>query len=85
MRTQKVSREEHVHQVANEFSIELMYELAEHYHTTIAVVIQVFDKANYWRCINNDEVMCVQAHSGVEEVIERLEETFNEVLSRNNI
>ncbi len=79
----KITRAEQAHKVASEFSIELMFALAKYYHTTIEVVMQVFDKTGYWKVINDDELMWVQAHSGEEEVIEMLKGAFDEVLSRN--
>ena len=70
-----------VHKVAAEFAIELMFDLAKHFNTNIDVVMQVFDITGYWKVINDDELCCVQAHSGSEEVIEMLADTFNKVLS----
>ena len=79
-----MSKEERMHEVASDFSVALMYTLAKHFNTTVDVVIKVYDKTGYWKVVNNDELMCIQAHCGEEEVIERLEADFNEVLSRDN-
>ena len=74
---------ENFYNLANEWTVEIIYRLADHFNTSIDVVLQVFDKADYWKIINDDVVCSVSAHYGIKDIIKALECYFNEVLLRS--
>ena len=43
---------------ANEFAIQLVFELAKRYSATIEQVFEVLSEMNYWRVINDTDVCC---------------------------
>ena len=77
------NRAENFYDLANEWTVEIIYRLADHFNTSIDVVLQVFDKVDYWKVINDDVVCSVSAHYGIKDVINTLEGDFNEILSRS--
>lgn len=68
---------------ANEFTIQLIFALAERYSITLDKVFEVFSEMNYWRVINDTEVCCELAHDGLQATMDDIGEQFNEILSRN--
>ena len=38
---------ENFYNLANEWTVEIIYRLADHFNTSVDVVLQVFDKADY--------------------------------------
>lgn len=68
---------------ANEFAIQLVFALAEHYSITLDKVFEVFSEMNYWRVINDTEACCELAHDGLQATMDDIGEQFNEILSRN--
>ncbi len=68
---------------ANEFTIQLVFELAEHYSITLEKVFEVLTEMNYWRVINDTEVCCILAHDGIQATLHDIEDKFNAILSQN--
>lgn len=68
---------------ANEFTIQLIFELAERYSITLEKVFEIFSEMNYWRVINDTDVCCELAHDGLQATINDIGEKFNAILSRN--
>ena len=68
---------------ANEFTIQLIFELAERYSITLEKVFEIFTEMNYWRVINDTDVCCELAHDGVQATLNDIGEKFNAILSRN--
>ena len=68
--------------VANEFSIDLLFAIKEKYNISIDQTFEIFDKTHYWNVINDDTVCCTVAHDGVDCVIQRMQEEIDEILSR---
>ena len=70
-------------EVATEFALDLVFSIAKKYKMSVTRALEVIDKANYWRVINNDLDCCTLAHDGTDAVINRMQEAINAVLSRN--
>lgn len=68
---------------ANEFAIQLVFELAERYSITLEKVFEILSEMNYWRIINDTDVCCELAHDGIQATLTYIGEKFNEILSRN--
>lgn len=68
---------------ANEFTIQLVFELAQRYSITLEKVFEIFSEMNYWRVLNDTDVCCELAHDGIQATINDIGEQFNAILSRN--
>ena len=68
---------------ANEFAIQLVFELAKRYSATIEQVFEVLSEMNYWRVINDTDVCCELAHDGIQATLHDIGGKFNAILSRN--
>lgn len=63
---------------ANEFAIQLIFELAERHSITLREVFDTFSKVNYWRVLNNTYACCELAHDGLKVTLEDIEEYFSQ-------
>lgn len=79
----KPSVDEILLSTANEFTIQLIFELAERYSITLEKVFEVLSEMNYWRVLNDTYVCCELAHDGIEATLNDIGEKFNAILSRN--
>ena len=79
----KIDVDEITFNTANEFSIQLIFAISEKYEITLDRAISLLDEINYYRVINDDELCCLLAHDGVDNVLKEIGDKINVVLSRN--
>ncbi len=67
---------------ANEFTVQLVFELAEQYSITLKKVFEIFSEMNYWKVINDTDVCCELAHDGIQATLNDIGGKFDAILSR---
>lgn len=79
----RIMREQTVAEIANGFTVDLAFRISRKYKISVGKALEIIDKANYWKVLNDDDVCCTLAHEGVDSVINRMQGAVNAVLSRN--
>ena len=70
--------------VANEFTVKLIFGLAETFHIPIERVFSIIEEIGYQKVLNDDELCCLLAHDGLKATISEWRERFNDILSRDS-
>lgn len=68
---------------ANDFTIQLIFELSTKYSISIDNVLDTLNKMGYWKVLNDNELCCLLAHDGVSDTIKSIGGDFNDILSRD--
>lgn len=76
-------RKHKIDAVSNEYAVKLIFALSKYFNKSICDIISILDEIDYWGIINDSETCCLLAHDGIKSNIQEIEESINEVLSRN--